>query len=247
MPMQIIHKVFLSSAILMVAIPDAVTGEENIPIPTPNIRKEIKSDALSNSNAKPTAEQRVYQSACPAVLSKMIIAEIVPEISDNQCGERSPLKVKSIAGISFTSEAILNCRMATSLAGWIEETKKSAKTILKDELVSINNSTSYDCRKRRGAGQSKISEHAFANALDIIGFEFKETEPVSVLNHWVSEKEENSDEVSDEKELFLTAARNSACSHFTTVLSPDTNAAHKDHFHFDLGCHGKNCTYKICE
>lgn len=122
---------------------------------------------------------------------------------------------------------------------------------MKDELVFINNSTSYDCRKRRGAGQAKISEHAFANALDIVGFEFKETKSISLLNHWVSEKEENSDEdsdvVGDDKALFLTSARNSACSHFTTVLSPDTNAAHKDHFHFDLGCHGKNCTYKICE
>lgn len=117
MGIQQIHRVLLSSTILMVAIPDVSAGEETIPIPTPNTRKDIKSDALNNSNAKPTAKQRVYQSACPAVLSKMVIAEIVPEISDNQCGERSPLKVKSIAGISFTSEAILNCRMATSLVG----------------------------------------------------------------------------------------------------------------------------------
>ena len=33
---------------------------------------------------------------------------------------------------------------------------------------------------------------------------------------------------------FLRYAQESACEVFTTVLGPDANALHKDHFHFDF-------------
>ena len=36
-----------------------------------------------------------------------------------------------------------------------------------------------------------------------------------------------------EKGAFLRDVRDGACDLFSTVLSPDYNAAHADHFHFD--------------
>ena len=38
-----------------------------------------------------------------------------------------------------------------------------------------------------------------------------------------------------------------ACTYFMTVLGPDADKFHQNHFHVDLGCHGKTCTYRICE
>ena len=38
----------------------------------------------------------------------------------------------------------------------------------------------------------------------------------------------------DDKARFLHAARDGACESFTTVQSPDYNAAHRDHLHLDL-------------
>ena len=38
----------------------------------------------------------------------------------------------------------------------------------------------------------------------------------------------------DPKSAFLRAVHQGACKTFGTVLGPDANAAHKDHFHFDL-------------
>jgi len=38
----------------------------------------------------------------------------------------------------------------------------------------------------------------------------------------------------DEKR-FLRRARKAACKVFNVTLSPDYNAAHADHFHFDMG------------
>jgi hypothetical protein len=45
----------------------------------------------------------------------------------------------------------------------------------------------------------------------------------------------------------LKGLRGSACGYFTTVLGPGANEAHKEHFHFDLGQHGKTDNFKICE
>jgi hypothetical protein len=45
---------------------------------------------------------------------------------------------------------------------------------------------------------------------------------------------------SDEKAAFLRELRTGACRFFDGVLSPDYNAAHRDHFHFDRG------PYRVC-
>jgi hypothetical protein len=71
-----------------------------------------------------------------------------------------------------------------------------------------------------------MSEHAQANAFDISGFRLKSGKLISVLNHWPNTSAESK---------FLHAARDSACDYFNLTLSPDYNAAHKDHFHVDMG------------
>ena len=43
------------------------------------------------------------------------------------------------------------------------------------------------------------------------------------------------------------ALRTTACGYFTTVLGPGSDAAHAEHFHFDLGLHGATANYRICE
>jgi hypothetical protein len=42
----------------------------------------------------------------------------------------------------------------------------------------------------------------------------------------------------DEEAVFLRRARDEACEVFGTVLSPDYNAAHADHLHFDQAARG---------
>ena len=49
---------------------------------------------------------------------------------------------------------------------------------------------------------------------------------VSVLRDW---------DDGGEKGAFLRDLRAGACRVFSAVLSPDYNAAHANHFHFDLG------------
>jgi hypothetical protein len=84
--------------------------------------------------------------------------------------------------------------------------------------------TSYECRAQNRQSGAKLSEHAFANALDVMGFEFVNRRAISVTARWDESPEA----------MFLSIIRAHACEHFTTVLGPGSDAAHADHFHLDL-------------
>ena len=77
---------------------------------------------------------------------------------------------------------------------------------------------------------AKISEHAFGNAIDIASFRLADKKSMAVANRRQDQ---------DLESRWLMALRISACGYFTTVLGPGSNAAHAEHYHFDLGLHGK--------
>ncbi|MBU2033606.1 MAG: extensin family protein, partial [Alphaproteobacteria bacterium] len=76
-----------------------------------------------------------------------------------------------------------------------------------------------------GRGEGAWSEHATGNAVDIAGFVLADGTRISVLADWDDE---------GDKGAFLRRVRDGACDSFATVLSPDYNAAHADHFHLDM-------------
>ena len=69
-----------------------------------------------------------------------------------------------------------------------------------------------------------MSEHATANAYDIAGFKLADGRMVTLKQGW-----------NGSAGTFLRDLRLSACLLFNMVLSPDYNADHADHFHFDMG------------
>ena len=99
--------------------------------------------------------------------------------------------------------------------------------------------TSYMCRNVNNSSSGNLSFHAFADALDVVGFKLEDGRFVTVEGGWA-------DALSSEGRL-LRFAHDAACAHFTTVLGPEANAEHRDHLHVDLGCHGKTCTARLCE
>ena len=81
----------------------------------------------------------------------------------------------------------------------------------------------YACRNVAGSGRR--SGHATANAVDVGGFTLEDGRTVSVLNDWRSED--------PDVQRFFQTIRRSACKRFGTVLTPDYNAAHRDHLHLE--------------
>jgi hypothetical protein len=89
---------------------------------------------------------------------------------------------------------------------------------------------SYSCRNKRGGWT--LSEHATANAYDLAGVRLAGGRVVNLKSGWTGDPATAG---------FLHALRDRACTLFSMVLSPDYNADHADHLHFDMGlwqgCH----------
>jgi hypothetical protein len=117
------------------------------------------------------------------------------------------------------------CNIAARLYMWEKHVlQPAALSYFHEPVAEILHFGSFSCRTI--AGSSYMSEHAHANAFDISAFKLKSGKVISVLKDWSPRTTEMK---------FLHAARDGACDYFNLTLSPDYNAAHKDHFHVDMG------------
>lgn len=234
-------------------------------VPEPSPRKTVAKPVspLPENNAlrepEPVRDERIYQSACPVLMDGHIQGKTVASIRNGRCGERSPLEVTGIGEMELSAPVVTNCRMATRVHAWANALQDLAKDQFDSAIASIEVSTSYQCRRRNNAPDGKISEHGFANALDVTGFTLENGQQISILEDWgatlgkdATQDIEINGDIQSTKEtsqalIFLRKAHQLGCERFTTVLGPMANPLHRDHFHLDLGCHGKKCTYLICE
>jgi hypothetical protein len=123
-----------------------------------------------------------------------------------------------------------NCAVAAGLALWEWHViQPAAQLHFGQEVATIEHFGSYSCRRLNGRAQGGWSEHATANAVDISGFTLADGTRISVARDWEAE---------GPRGRFLDEVRDGACNLFATVLSPDYNQAHQDHFHFDQANRG---------
>lgn len=168
-------------------------------------------------------------------LAKLNSAEIrysrLPDRSfGGGCDARGSVKLLDV-GVPITNLGAMTCPLAANFAAWARYgVQPAARLILGSELVRIESFGTYACRPVAGSG--KLSEHAHSNAVDIAAFLLADGRRVSVQNGWNG---------SEDERKFLRIVRTSACKRFRTVLSPDYNAAHNDHLHFDMGGRGGYC------
>lgn len=234
--------------------PEDADDESDITAPESDEAAPDQGGAASNDEAateetpvraapqKPAKPARVYQSACPAVLMGRVEATILPPIADDPCKIQSPFSVTALnfngQEVALSAPVATNCQMATQFASWIERVDAYAVSVLDAQIAKVLTGTSYMCRPRNNASGADVSEHGFANALDIVGFELTDGRRITLPDDWGDD---------DFAGRTMRFAHDAACGHFTTVLGPEANALHEDHFHLDLGCHGKTCTARICE
>jgi len=123
------------------------------------------------------------------------------------------------------------CALAQNFTAWVRYgVQPAARIYLGSEVVRVDSFGTYACRNVAGSG--RLSEHARANAVDIAAFLLADGRRISIQNDWYGD---------EGSRQFLRVVRNSACKRFRTVLSPDYNAAHHDHLHFDMGGKGAYC------
>jgi len=172
-----------------------------------------------------------------------VVAQTLPPIHDGQCGLQSPLAVSAIVvngrTIPVTGHVITDCAVATVLPKWMSDVDGYAQAKQSTRLKSVDVWTSYMCRNVDNAKTGNLSFHAFGAALDVPSFTLEDGRKPAVATNW------NGGSAEDQNIIHLT--HDAACTYFMTVLGPDADKFHQNHFHVDLGCHGKTCSYRICE
>ena len=103
---------------------------------------------------------------------------------------------------------------------------KTAKPALRRKgggLKSLRVAAHYSCRSRNNQKGAKISEHGRGRAIDISGFHLADGSEISVLNGWSAGSTRKT----------MHQLHKGACGPFGTVLGPNSDRFHQDHFHFD--------------
>ncbi len=148
------------------------------------------------------------------------------------CGWKIAATMTQASGAKFRPRQVTaQCPLVLASYIWLREVDEHAQKYLGSGLKKVHHAGTYSCRRQRGNSSGAWSEHAFGNAWDITGFELEDGRVISVLKHWRSDGSKQG----RAKAKFLNKSRGSACKLFRVVLSPDYNAAHKDHFHLDQG------------
>ena len=126
------------------------------------------------------------------------------------------------------------CAMAAALEIWRRDSvQPRAQEIFGQDVARIEHFGTFSCRRLYGRDEGPWSQHATANAIDIAGFVLEDGTRIAVVNDWG-----DAGEGGDDKARYLRAVRDGACKAFGTVLSPDYNEAHRDHFHLDQEARG---------
>jgi hypothetical protein len=88
--------------------------------------------------------------------------------------------------VEFQPPPMLNCAMVASLHTWIEKTlQPTAQEVLGTSIVRLRGTGGYSCRNRAGSAHGdRLSEHALANAIDIMGFVTADGRTIDVLDKW---------------------------------------------------------------
>lgn len=157
------------------------------------------------------------------------------------CGAETPFEMLAADSgrVMLEPSASLRCPMIPQIDSWVKNVvEPAARYYFRQELAGLKILASYSCRPMNSVDGAQISEHAYANALDVGGFKLANGDTISVLRDWNG---------SEREQAFLRRVHQGSCEYFTTVLSPNYNRLHADHFHLDLARHGRDGLMRICK
>lgn len=132
------------------------------------------------------------------------------------------------------AQPLLSCPAALAMSIWRRQVvEPAARDIFGSDVVQIDLMGAYSCRNVNGAATGRRSAHARANALDFGGVRLRNGRRITVLDGWSG---------ADDEARFLRRVRDESCRIYGTVLSPEYNAAHRDHLHLEI----REATWTMC-
>jgi hypothetical protein len=139
------------------------------------------------------------------------------------CGIERAVRVRSVAGVTLNPRPTLDCRTASALKTWVQRGVLPAVGSEGGGAASLRVVSHYACRSRNNQAGARLSEHSFGRAIDIAGIGLRDGSEMTLLTDWNS----------NTNGAQLRKMWRAACGPFGTVLGPESNRFHRDHFHFD--------------
>ena len=158
------------------------------------------------------------------------------------CGAIKPFEMTAVADghVQLRPPAMVRCPMVPAVERWVRETvRPAARRYLGRDLVELKVAASYSCRAINHVSGGRLSEHGHANALDVSAFIMSDGDVITVKGAAGAAIARES--------AFLHAVHDGACQEFSTVLGPNADRMHHDHFHMDLARHGRDGSNRICK
>lgn len=206
--------VLLSLLVLTGCIPRSEPRPSTQPAPPPPPRAETSDAATRQCQADLRREEVRF--------------DILPDRRfGGGCTALGAVQLTDI-GTPITNLGAMTCPMALRFARWTREAvQPAASRFLGSPVRRIETFGSYSCRGLNGQPGARLSEHAFANAVDVSAFVLADGRRVTVEQGW-----NGSDSA---VRTFLRAIHEAGCRRFAIGLGPDSNAYHYNHMHFDMG------------
>jgi len=166
--------------------------------------------------------------ACRAVLTEGGVRfNEVASRSDGFCSTLNTVRLTGGTTPLAPTGPTMTCAEALAFSLWDRQVlQPAARDILKTRVAAIDHYGTYSCRRIYGRSTGRVSEHARANAIDFAGVRLSDGRRITVAGHFRAD---------DERGAFMHQVRDGACRVFRVTLSPDYNAAHRDHLHLDMG------------
>lgn len=187
------------------------------------------SDPLTPITRMKLARLKSAPDACLAVLTTAPVDIDYLPLADYTPVESCPLenvvRVQS-TGLEFNAPFTLSCPL---LVRWLLFEQQQLQPLALEHhgsrVSAVEHYGTFACRNVYNRENGRRSQHATASAFDVAGFRLENGTLIKVLGDWDAENTPNG--------AFLRDVHKSACRYFGTVLGPEYNAAHANHFHLD--------------
>ncbi|MFU1477560.1 extensin family protein [Roseovarius sp. C7] len=186
-----------------------------------SLRPQRRTEA-TKKQARTVIRQRQKGAVCgDLALQGEVVGRVPGRIKG--CGIENAIKLRSVSGIALSQPALMDCTTAKSFKSWVERGLKPAIGKRGGGVAGLGIAAHYACRTRNNQPGAKLSEHSKGRAIDISSILLRDGSQITLLKHWNSKSFGKP----------LRQMHSAACGPFGTVLGPNANRYHLDHFHFD--------------
>jgi hypothetical protein len=133
--------------------------------------------------------------------------------------------------IRYNIPPVVTCGLALAIARLEVVVQEEATAHFGKRVARIDQGGTYTCR-RMTRFRHMVSEHSYANAIDIRAFTLDDGRRIEVLAHFGGTDREPA--TPEAQFLRAVARRLYGQAVFSVVLTPFWDALHRDHFHLDM-------------